>query len=475
MAETIQCDLCIIGAGSGGLTVAAGAAQMGAKVVLIEHNKMGGDCLNYGCVPSKALLAAAHVAETIRRSDRFGITAVEPDVNYAQVQQHVHRVQEAIAPNDSVERFTDLGVDVINGHGKFINPKQVRCNDKIIQAKYFVIASGARAATPDIPGLDQIPYLTNETIFTLAQQPTRLVVIGGGPIGAELAQAHAQLGIAVTQLVAGEILPKDDRTMVASVRAALVNNGIELIEQVDRITELKQENDEIVVTYSHQGKQKLACGSHLLLAAGRKANVDGLNLEAAGVEYSNAGITVDRRLRTSNRKIFAIGDVTGPFQFTHMASYQAGIVIRNTLFKLPAKVDYHAVPWVTYTTPEMAHVGLQEEQAFEKNSKCRVLAMAFSDNDRAQTERQTAGKIKVITNHKGIVLGCDIVAAHAGELILPWALAVQEKMPIGKVANLIAPYPTLGEISKRVAGSYYTPVLFSKRTKRVVKWLNRWF
>ncbi|MCP4475645.1 MAG: FAD-dependent oxidoreductase [Gammaproteobacteria bacterium] len=475
MPEIMKCDLCIIGAGSGGLTVAAGAAQMGAKVVLIEHSKMGGDCLNYGCVPSKALLAAAHAAETMRRSDRFGITPVEPDVDYAKVQQHVHRVQAAIALNDSIERFTGLGVNVISGHGQFINAKQVSCNEQIIEAKYFVIASGASAATPDIAGLDQIPCLTNETIFTLAQQPTRLIVIGGGPIGAEMAQAHAQLGIAVTQLVVGEILPKDDRTMVASVRTALIENGIELVEQVDNIVEVKQENDEIVVTYAHQDKQQLARGSHLLLAAGRQANVDGLNLEAAGIEYSKRGIGVDRRLRTSNRKVFAIGDVTGPFQFTHMATYQAGIVIRNTLFKLPAKVDYHAVPWVTYTAPEMAHVGMQEAQALAQNRKCRILSMEFTDNDRAQTERQTTGKIKVITNHKGIIIGCDIVAAHAGELILPWVLAVQEKMAIGKVANLIAPYPTLGEISKRVAGSYYTPILFSERTKKIVKWLNRWF
>ncbi len=475
MPEIMKCDLCIIGAGSGGLTVAAGAAQMGAKVVLVEHNKMGGDCLNYGCVPSKALLAAAHAAETMRRSDRFGITPIEPNIDYAKVQEHVHRVQAAIAPNDSVERFTALGVNVINGHGQFLNSKQVSCNEQIIEAKYFVIASGASAATPDITGLDQVPFHTNETIFTLTQQPTRLIVIGGGPIGAEMAQAHAQLGIAVTQLVVGEILPKDDRDMVANVRAALLENGIELVEHVDNIIEVKQENNEIVVTYACQGKQQLAHGSHLLLAAGRRANVDGLNLEAAGIDYSNHGITVDRRLRTSNRKVFAIGDVTGPFQFTHMATYQAGIVIRNTLFKLPAKVDYHAVPWVTYTAPEMAHVGLQEQQALEKDSKCRILAMEFSDNDRAQTEKQTVGKIKVITNHKGIVIGCDIVAAHAGELILPWALAVQEKMSIGKVANLIAPYPTLGEISKRVAGSYYTPMLFSERTKKIVKWLNRWF
>lgn len=475
MAATRQTDLCIIGAGSAGLTVAAGAAQMGAKVVLIEQHKMGGDCLNYGCVPSKALLAAGHCAHSMRHSWQFGIAGIEPTIDYPKVQQHVQRVQAAIAPNDSIKRFTDLGVDVLTGHGQFINRQQVQCGDQLITAKFFVIATGARAAIPAIAGIDQVPYLTNETIFHVATAPTRLIIIGGGPIGCEMAQAHARLGMSVSQLVVGEILPKDNRDMVADVRSAMVDNGIELIEHVESIVEVAEANREIRVIYSRHGKQHTLHGSHLLLATGRQPNVDQLNLEAAAVDYHARGIHVDRRLRSSNRRIFAIGDVTGPFQFTHMASYQAGIVLRNALFKLPAKVDYHAVPWVTYTAPELAHVGLQAHPNMATDPNYRLLTMPLRDNDRAQSECQTAGRIQVITNRKGIILGCDIVAAHAGELILPWVLAVQEKMAISKMANLIAPYPTLGEISKRVAGSYYAPLLFSPRTKKIVAWLNRWF
>lgn len=467
--------LCIIGAGAGGLSVAAGAVQMGASVVLIENHKMGGDCLNYGCVPSKALLAASHAAETMRTADQFGVQSATPQVDYQKVREHIQQVQASIAPNDSVERFTELGVDVIKGSPEFIDAKTLKVNDKLIKAKYFVIATGSTAATPAIPGLDQTPYLTNEIIFDLSEQPKRLLVIGGGPIGCEIAQAHAQLGTPVTQLVVGTIMPKDDPDCVEYVRRAFQKNNIELVEFINKISKVEKQRDDIVVYYEREGKTHTATGSHLLLAAGRKANIDNLGLDKANVKTDERSILVDKRLRSSNKKIFAIGDAAGGLQFTHVASYHAGIVIRNALFKLPAKADYHAVPWVTYTHPEMAHVGMSKKEAQAHFRKAKIFEMPFAENDRAQTEHQTEGKIQVITKPNGVVIGCDIVGAHAGELLLPWVMAVQHKLHIGKVATTIAPYPTLSEISKRIAGNYYTSSLFSNKTKVIVRLLSTLF
>jgi pyruvate/2-oxoglutarate dehydrogenase complex dihydrolipoamide dehydrogenase (E3) component len=473
--KLLKPTLCIIGAGSGGLSVAAGAVQMGASVVLIENHKMGGDCLNYGCVPSKALLAAGHAAKAMRTAARLGIEPCNPSVDYNKVREHIQRVQAQIAPNDSVERFTQLGVDVIKGSPEFIDAKTLTVNDKLIKAKYFVIATGSTAAIPPIPGLNDVPYLTNETIFNLHEQPKRLIVVGGGPIGCEMAQAHAQLGTPVTQLVVGSILPKDDPDCVEYVRKSLLNDNIKLDEFIDSISRIEKQGADITVHYEIGGKAHAVTGSHLLMATGRKANIDKLGLEKAKVKTDERSIMVNKTLRSSNRRIFAIGDVAGGFQFTHVAAYHAGIVIRNTLFKLSAKVDSRAIPWVTYTQPEMAHVGMSKKEALECFKKPHIIEMKFDKNDRAQTERQTEGKIQVITKSNGIVVGCDIVGAHAGELLLPWVMAVQHKMHIGKVATSIAPYPTLSEISKRVAGNYYTPSLFSKKTRFIVKLLNKLF
>ncbi|MEM9243548.1 MAG: FAD-dependent oxidoreductase [Pseudomonadota bacterium] len=475
MTKPLNTDICIIGAGAAGLSVAAVAAQLDRSVVLIENHKMGGDCLNYGCVPSKALIAAGHVAETMRQATTFGIDKVEAHVDYAQVKAHVRHVQDQIAPNDSVERFTKLGVNVIQAEAKFMDKTRLQAGDKLIKAKYFVIATGSSAAIPPITGLDQVSYLTNETIFDLDKKPEHLIVIGGGPIGTELAQAHARLGTTVTQLVVGKLLPKDQADLVQVVRDELIANGTHVIEDIDNISQVEPSGDNIIVHYKLKNQTHSVTGSHLLVATGRSANVNGLNLEAAEVDYNPRGIITDKRLRSSNKHIYAIGDVAGPYQFTHMASYQAGIVIRNMLFKLPAKVDYRAVAWVTYTSPELAHVGMQPAEARAYDKQCRMIELPFTDNDRAQAERATAGKIQVITNRKGIVLGCDIVGNHAGELLLPWCMAVQHKLSIRKMADLIAPYPTLSELSKRVAGSYYQSTLFSNKTKWLVKWLDRLF
>ncbi len=472
MSKTIKTDICIIGGGSGGLSVSAGAAQMGADTVLLEKGKMGGDCLNYGCVPSKALLAAGHAAQHIRESSRFGVDAGTPKVDAKRVFEHVHGAIGAIAPNDSVERFTGLGVQVIEDEGKFVDANTVEAGDTRINARRFVIATGSAAFVPPIPGLSDVPFYTNENVFYADELPKHLIVIGGGPIGIELAQAHRQLGCDVTVLEVFAVMPKDDPELVEVVRAQLDAEGLVIREGV-KISRIEKSGDGIAVILESDDREETLDGSHLLVATGRRPNVNGLNLEAANVTYSPKGIEVDKRLRTSNKKIFAIGDVAGGLQFTHVASYHAGIVIKNALFRLPAKADHSAVPWVTYTSPELAQVGLTEAQAKEQHGDdIRVLRWPFHENDRAQAEGETHGMVKAITTKKGVILGCGIVGPHAGELIHTWVLAMSQKIKIGGVATMIAPYPTFGEVNKRAAGSYYTPSLFSEKTRKIVRFLS---
>jgi len=473
MTEMLNVDICVIGAGSAGLSVAAGAAQMGASTVLIEKHKMGGDCLNTGCVPSKALLAAAHAAHAMKQAADFGVHAGDPRVESSEVYDHIRNTIATIEPNDSIERFEGLGVQVIQGEGRFAGPNKVVAGDTAITARRVVIATGSRAFVPPIPGLDSVAYHTNETIFDATRLPEHLVIIGGGPIGIELAQAHQHLGSKVTVLELFSVMPKDDPELVAVVRHQLETDGVNVIEGV-KINAVEATASGIRVNLERNGETRTIDGSDLLIAAGRVANVDGLELEKAGIRYSSKGIDVDPRLRTSNKKTFAIGDVAGGFQFTHVAGYHAGIVIKNALFRLPAKADHSTVPWVTFTTPELAQIGLTEEQARKAHGEIRILRWPFHENDRAQAERKTDGLIKVITTPKGEILGCGIVGPAAGELIQTWVLAMTQNLKIGDVAQMIAPYPTLGEISKRAAGSFYTPSLFSERTRKIVRFLS-WF
>ncbi|HYP36444.1 MAG TPA: FAD-dependent oxidoreductase [Stellaceae bacterium] len=462
-------DLCVIGAGSGGLAVAAGAAQMGAEVVLVERAAMGGDCLNFGCVPSKSLLAAARIADLWRHGTALGIAYARPHIDFAAVADSVQRVIAEIAPNDSVERFEGFGVRVLRAEARFTSPRTVRAGDVEIRPRRFVIATGSQPAIPPIRGLDEVRYLTNESIFANRQLPEHLIVIGGGPIGIEMAQAHRRLGARVTVLDVGPLLPRDDPELSAVLAERLWSEGIVGRPGVE-IAEVERAGQVIRVRLE-SGEQ--ISGSHLLIAAGRRPTVEALDLAAAGIASTAKGITVDARLRTTNRRVFAIGDVAGGPQFTHVALYHAGIVIRNALFRIPAKVDYRALPWVTYTDPELAQVGLTEAEARAIERASRVLRWRFVENDRAQTERETEGMVKVVTRANGRILGTSILGAGAGDLILPWALAISQKLKIGALANLIVPYPTRGEASKRAAGSYYTPTLFSARTRRLVRLLAR--
>ena len=472
MTETLTSDLCVIGAGSGGLSVAAAAALLGVPVVLIEKHKMGGDCLNTGCVPSKALIAAAARAHHWKDAAAFGVVGAEPRVDFASVHAHVHDVISSIAPNDSVARFKGLGVRVVQDAARFVDVQTVQAGDVTVRARRFIIATGSSAALPPIPGLAQTPHLTNETIFDLTQCPGHLIVIGAGPIGLEMAQAFRRLGAQETVIEAAAPLAKDDPECSQIVVDALRSEGVAIRAGVKALS-VEGTSGEIRVTIEESGVRDMIAGTHLLVAAGRKPNVEGLNLEAAGIAYDRRGIAVDRALRTSNKKIYAIGDVAGGLQFTHVANDHAGLVIRHALFRLPVDASKRIVPWVTYTEPELAHVGLSEMAAREKGWAIRVLRWPFHENDRAQAERQTHGHIKIVTDKRGKILGATIVGAHAGELLAPWTLAINQGLKIGAMTGVIAPYPTLGEVGKRAAITAFLPLMQKPMLRRVIGCLRR--
>ena len=452
---TINADICIIGAGSGGLSVAASTVLLGMKVVLIEKHLMGGDCLNTGCVPSKALIAAARRAHDMRTASKFGIRAAEPEVDPAALNDHLKSVIASIARNDSVERFTGMGVQVIQAPARFRDKHTVEAGDTLIKAWRFVIATGSSPAVPPIPGLDKVPYLTNETLFDLREPVGHLVVIGGGSVGMELAQAYLRLGAKVTVLEGLKALGRDDPELSDVVLKHVRAEGMVVREGV-RVERVGGWPGVVQVTISTPEGPETIEGTHLLVATGRKPNVEDLNLEAAGIKYDHRGIMVSPGLVTSNRKVFAIGDVIGGGQqFTHVANYHAGIVFRRALFRLPAKVKSELIPWVTFTDPELAQIGLTEDQARQQHGAIQVFRWPYHENDRAQPERATEGFIKVVTDKKGRILGAGIAGRAAGELIQIWSLAIAQGLKITDLTNWIAPYPTLGEISKRAAMGTY--------------------
>ncbi|SIO29783.1 dihydrolipoyl dehydrogenase family protein [Vannielia litorea] len=465
--STIKADICIIGAGSGGLSVASGAAQMGAKVVLVEGHKMGGDCLNYGCVPSKALLSSAHHAHAMTTGAPFGVAPAVPQVDYARAKDHVAEVIAAIEPHDSQERFEGLGVQVIRDWGSFISPTELRAGEHTITARRFVIATGSRPFVPPIDGLESVDYHTNETIFDLRERPEHLIVIGGGPIGLEMAQAHARLGCKVTVIEAQKALGKDDPDLAAFVLGKLRAEGIEIREETaaEKVTA-----EGGVTVHTPSGP---VTGSHLLVAVGRQVNIDRLNLNVAKVDHDRA-VKVDATLRSpSNRRVYAIGDAAGGLQFTHVAGYHAGIVIRSAMFGLPAKARTAHIPWVTYTDPELAQVGQTEAQAREAHGAAlQVIRLSYDDTDRGRAIR-AEGMLKLMVV-KGRPVGASIAGPQAGELIAPWATAIANGHKLTTLANTVLPYPTLQELNKRAAGAYFSPKLFeSPLVKRVVGLVQR--
>jgi pyruvate/2-oxoglutarate dehydrogenase complex dihydrolipoamide dehydrogenase (E3) component len=468
MAKVLTPDICVIGAGSGGLSVAAAAAAFGVPVVLVEKGKMGGDCLNYGCVPSKALIAAAKQAHMIRNAGKFGIGAVEPEIDFRKVNGHVHGVIEAIAPNDSVGRFSALGVHVIKAQARFKDDRTVVAGDVEIRARRFVVATGSSPLVPQIEGIDSFDYLTNESVFDLTRRPGHLVVIGGGPIGMELAQAHRRLGSRVTVLEAAGALGKDDPELAAHVLRQIRAEGVDIRENAKVLRVDKRGKTGIRVHVENAEGRQVVDGTHLLVAAGRAANVAGLDLEKAGIEYDAKGLKVTDRLRTTNRRVYAVGDVAGSLQFTHVANYHAGIVIRALLFRLPAREKLGAVPWATFTDPELAHVGMTESDAVKAGKTIRVLRWPYAENDRAQAERRTEGHIKIIAGSRGRILGATIVGANAAEMINIWALALSKGLGLRDMAGYVAPYPTMSEIGKRAAITYFAGAAGKPLVRRLI-------
>ncbi|MHA6296826.1 dihydrolipoyl dehydrogenase family protein [Devosia sp. CAU 1758] len=473
--ESLSCDVCVIGGGSAGLSAAAGAAQLGAKVVLIEQGAMGGDCLNTGCVPSKSLIAAAHAARVFTSAMALGVgDAIAPKIDFEAVHHHIHGVIGAIAPHDSVERFEGMGIKVIKETARFTSPTELVAGRHRITARRFVVATGSGAVVPPVPGLRELDPLTNKTIFDLIERPDHLLVVGGGPIGLEMAQAFRRLGSEVTIVDVAGILPRDEPEAVELIRGVLRDEGIVLHEQA-KLIDPKRSEAGVGATIETAMNRYEITASHVLVAAGRKANVEDMGLELAGVKFGPKGIEVDGRLRTSNSRVFALGDVAGGPQFTHIAGYHAGIFIRNAMFGLPAKVDYSALPWVTYLDPEVAHVGLTEAEARKAHGEVTVIVEHMDDNDRAQAERRTEGFIKLILTKRGKVLGATMVAPHAGEMISVWGLVISGKVKLSAVASMIAPYPTLAEISKRAASAYFKPKLFGRLPKAWVGLVQRVF
>jgi pyruvate/2-oxoglutarate dehydrogenase complex dihydrolipoamide dehydrogenase (E3) component len=472
MEEVLKPDLCVIGAGSGGLSVAAAAAQFGVPVVLIEKGRMGGDCLNFGCVPSKSLLAAAKRAEAVRTASTFGIDVIEAQIDHRGVHDHVHGVIAAIAPNDSIERMTGLGVRVIQAQANFLDKFTVEAGRVLVRARRFVIASGSVPSIPPIPGLDEVPYFTNETIFDVSERMQHLIVLGGGPVGLELAQAHRMLGSHVSVFDVDSFLAREDPEAAAILLKQLADTQV-MLHPKTRIERVERAAQGIAVHFTENGEPTTLRGTHLLVATGRKPNVKSLSLERAGIAYSDAGIKVNRQLKTTNRRVYAIGDVIGGPAFTHLANYHAGLVVRNALFRLRPNAAAGIIPRVVYTEPELAQIGLTEAEARKRYRRIRIYRAPYTENDRAQCERATEGFIKVITRPDGTILGCTIVGAEAGELLQLWVVAMAKHMTIGDLVYLVLPYPTFAELSKRVAITSRLPLLTKGWLRSIIGLLRR--
>ncbi len=466
-------NLVAIGAGTAGLVSAAGAAGLGAKVALIERHLMGGDCLNVGCVPSKGLLGPAHLIGRAREGRDMGLQLKDGyDVDFPGLMERMRAIRAKISHHDSAKRFSDLGVDVFIGEARFTGPNTIEVGDRTLHFKKAVIATGARASAPPIPGLDQIDYLTNETIFSLTERSKRLGIIGAGPIGCEMAQSFANFGTEVTLIEAMHgVLPNEDPEASEYVKYALIKDGVNVLCCGKNVEIEKREDGIHLVLDSHEQAYDVAV-DQLLVAVGRAPNIDALNLEAAGVEAHKKGIEVDDHLRTSNRNIFAAGDVASKYQFTHAADFMARIVIQNALFKGRAKASALTIPWCTYTAPELAHVGLTPKTAKDEGVEIDTYTQPFDAVDRNMLEGETAGFVRVHTR-KGTdeLVGATIVGAHAGDMLPEIVLAMTHGLGLKKIASTIHPYPTRAEAIRRIGDQYSRTRLTPFVKKLMGKWL----
>jgi len=463
-------DLVVIGGGPGGLVVASVAAQVGLRVTLIEKsNRLGGDCLHSGCVPSKALIHMARTAHAARTGVRQGLLSTMPDIDFGKAIDHVNRVIEKIQVHDDPERFRSYGCDVRFGKATFISQHAVDVDGETIAGRRFVIATGSMPAIPPIPLLEKAGYDTNETIFKRRSLPEHLAVIGGGPIGVELAQAFARFGSRVTIIeMADRLLINEDKAVSLQLQEFLEEEGIQIITGV-QVAGVHREGEARQLRLSNN--MTIDC-DRILVATGRRPVVHDLGLETAGIEFDRHGITVDRRLRTSQKHIYAAGDVCGPYQFTHMAEYQAGIVLANIVFRTPRKTDYRVVPRVVYSDPEVASVGLTENEALAQGIKYHIAEFPMADVDRAVTDAAAAGLARILVS-KGRVLGASLVGPHAGELIHELALAMQVNAKVKTISALVHAYPTYAQIHRRTINKSYAHLLQSRKVRSLVWLLNR--
>jgi pyruvate/2-oxoglutarate dehydrogenase complex dihydrolipoamide dehydrogenase (E3) component len=465
-------DIGIIGGGAAGLTVASGAAQLGAKTLLVEkEDELGGDCLHYGCVPSKTLLKSAHIYHLMKNSSRFGLPPVKvPPIDFSEVSKRIKSVIAAIQHHDSKERFCKLGAQVEFGRARFTDDHSINMNGQTYSARTWVIATGSSPIAPPIKGLAQTPYITNKEIFYLDRLPESLIILGGGPIGAEMAQAFCRLGSKVAVVdMAPQILIKEDADLADAVKEVLTSEGVEfhLNSSIEEVNGLGREKEVKIKTGT--GSMISLKAETILVSLGRAANTDDLGLEDIGINFNRQGIITDNRLRTNLKHIYAAGDVNGGFQFTHAAGYEGGIVVSNAIFRLPRKVDYTFLPWCTYTDPPLGSIGMNEKSAAEAGIDYRVWTEEFKDNDRSLAEGETVGKIKMILDEKEKPIGIQILGPHADDLLNEWVAILNGKVKLSTLAAAIHPYPSVGEINKKVAGSYFSPKIFSEKVQKGLK------
>jgi pyruvate/2-oxoglutarate dehydrogenase complex dihydrolipoamide dehydrogenase (E3) component len=465
-------DIGILGGGAAGLTIASGAAQLGAKTLLVEKDReLGGDCLHFGCVPSKTLIRTAHVYHLMKNAKQFGLPPVDlAPVNYGEVSKRIQSVISTIQKHDSEERFCRLGVRVEFGKATFIDDHTIQLNGKKFSSKMWVVATGSSPSIPPIEGLVKAPYITNREIYSLERLPRSMIVLGAGPIAIEMAQAFSRLGTKVFVIQRGsQILTKEDKDMADQVMNVLREEGVTFYLSASVLSARDTGNEREVIIKTGEDKPVTLGGEIILIAMGRDANVDGLNLNGIGLEFDRRGLKVDKRLRTSQSHIFAAGDVTGEYQFTHAAGYEGGIVLSNAIFHLPRKADYTFLPWCTYTDPELASIGMNERAAKSAGIKYSVWIEEFKDNDRSLAEGEHIGKIKMILDEKEKPLGVQILGPHAGDLVSEWVAIMNGGVKLSTLASAVHPYPTLGEINKRVVGTFLSRKLFSEKVRKGLK------
>ncbi|MBU2549760.1 MAG: FAD-dependent oxidoreductase [Proteobacteria bacterium] len=465
-------DLGIIGAGAAGLTVAAGAAQLGAKTLLVEKEpRLGGDCLHHGCVPSKTLIKTARVRHLLRRSEAFGLPPVDAGpVDFSRVADRIRQVISTIQAHDSVERFCGLGARVEFGTPVFTDEHAVRLDGRTVSARNWVLATGSSPSVPPVKGLDRTEYLTNKNLFSLPRLPGSMIVLGGGPIAIEMAQAFNRLGTEVTVVQrSGRVLSREDPDMADEVMAVLAGEGVRFRLGASLVEVREAGSMKEVVVRDSDGRESVLRAEQVLAALGRRANTAGLGLEEIGVEVEKGAVKVDNRLRTSHKHIFAAGDVTGAYQFTHAAGYEGGIVVANAVFRLPRRTDYKWLPWCTYTDPELASIGFNETRAREAGLEYSVWEEAFRDNDRGLTEGEAGGRVKMTLDAREKPIGVQILGLHAGDLLTEWVAALNGGLRLATLAAAVHPYPTLGEINKRLAGRLISKKIFSDRVRKGLK------